>query len=85
MRSYVTTPRPGSLPWTLTGEDRVALQREVLGATKERMVRELCEALEALGRETPLLLILEDCSGAIARPWISSRSWRAGASGQRWS
>ena len=48
------------MPWTLAGEEREALQREVLGATKERMLRELCEALEALGRETPLLLILED-------------------------
>lgn len=48
------------MPWTLAGEEREALQREVLGATKERMLREVCEVLEASGRETPLSLILED-------------------------
>ena len=29
------------------------LQREILGATRERMVREICEALELLTREAP--------------------------------
>jgi len=41
-------------------EQRAALQRETLGATRERMVREICEALEAVTVENPLLLILED-------------------------
>jgi len=36
------------------------LQREILGATRERMVREICELLEAITAEGPLLLILED-------------------------
>src|SRR5262249_38680551 len=31
-----------------------------LGTTRERMVREICEALEAITIQTPLLLILED-------------------------
>ena len=37
-----------------------ALQREILGATRERMVRELCLALEVLTAGSPLVLILED-------------------------
>ena len=41
-------------------EQREALQRETLGTTRERMVREICEALEAVTLETPLILILED-------------------------
>jgi DNA-binding winged helix-turn-helix (wHTH) protein/tetratricopeptide (TPR) repeat protein len=36
------------------------LRREILGATRERMVRELCEALEVLSQKTTLLLVLED-------------------------
>ena len=36
------------------------LQREILGATRERMVREICEALESLTAANPLALILED-------------------------
>src|SRR5262249_57633279 len=41
-------------------EQREALQREILGATRERMVREICEALESLSSKTPLLLVFED-------------------------
>jgi DNA-binding winged helix-turn-helix (wHTH) protein/tetratricopeptide (TPR) repeat protein len=37
-----------------------ALQRETLGATRERMVRELCEALEVMTSAMPLVLVLED-------------------------
>ena len=47
-------------PSLVKAEQREALQREILGATRERMVREICEALEALTAEDPLLLILED-------------------------
>lgn len=47
-------------PSLLKPEQREALQREILGATRERMVREICQALEALTVETPLVLILED-------------------------
>jgi DNA-binding winged helix-turn-helix (wHTH) protein/tetratricopeptide (TPR) repeat protein len=36
------------------------LQREILGSTRERMLREICEALEVLTAESPLCLILED-------------------------
>jgi DNA-binding winged helix-turn-helix (wHTH) protein/tetratricopeptide (TPR) repeat protein len=41
-------------------EQREALQNEILGATRERMVREICEALESLTAQDPLVLILED-------------------------
>ena len=47
-------------PSLVKPEERDALQREILGATRERMVREICEALEAITADRPLLLILED-------------------------
>jgi len=47
-------------PSLIKAEERVALQREILGATRERMVREICDALEALTTESPLILIFED-------------------------
>jgi DNA-binding winged helix-turn-helix (wHTH) protein/tetratricopeptide (TPR) repeat protein len=48
------------LPGLLRAADREALQRELLGATRERMLREMVQALEALTAQTPLLLVLED-------------------------
>ena len=47
-------------PSLIQPEQREALQREILGATRERMVRELCEALEAFTVVTPLVFIFED-------------------------
>ena len=47
-------------PALVKAEHREALQQEILGATRERMVREICEALEAITSETPLVLIFED-------------------------
>lgn len=47
-------------PTLVTPAHRETLQREILGATRGRMLRELCEVLEALTAETPLLLVLED-------------------------
>jgi DNA-binding winged helix-turn-helix (wHTH) protein/tetratricopeptide (TPR) repeat protein len=47
-------------PSLMRPEQYAALQREILGATRERMVRELCEALEVIARTVPLVLILED-------------------------
>jgi DNA-binding winged helix-turn-helix (wHTH) protein/tetratricopeptide (TPR) repeat protein len=41
-------------------EQRESLQKEILGATRERMVREICEALESLTAQEPLVLVLED-------------------------
>ncbi len=48
------------LPGFIDGNDRAALQSEVFGASRERMLREFCELLEALSQERPLILIIED-------------------------
>jgi predicted ATPase len=48
------------MPWLLSATDREALQRELLGATRERMLREMAELLEDLTAQTLLLLVLED-------------------------
>ncbi len=47
-------------PALLNAEHRRNLQREILGATKERMLREICGALESIASANPLLLIFED-------------------------
>ncbi|MCI0419768.1 MAG: AAA family ATPase, partial [Acidobacteria bacterium] len=59
MRQYAPTWLV-QLPWFLTEADRAHLQREVLGATKERMLRELGEFLERWTAQCPLILVLED-------------------------
>ena len=48
------------LPWLEQRGNREALHRELLGVTKERMLREMAEALESLTATTPLVLVLED-------------------------
>jgi DNA-binding winged helix-turn-helix (wHTH) protein len=48
------------LPALLTSEHRATLQREILGATRERMVREIGNALDSITAETALLLLFED-------------------------
>jgi DNA-binding winged helix-turn-helix (wHTH) protein/predicted ATPase len=48
------------LPALLTAPDLEALQRKTQGATRERMLRELGEAVEVLTAERPLVLVLED-------------------------
>jgi DNA-binding winged helix-turn-helix (wHTH) protein len=48
------------LPALLTREHRATLQREILGTTRERMVREIGDALDSITAETALLLMLED-------------------------
>src|SRR5215470_17718941 len=47
-------------PSLLQEEQRARLHSETLGATPERMVRELCEALEVITKSVTLVLILED-------------------------
>jgi DNA-binding winged helix-turn-helix (wHTH) protein len=47
-------------PSLVTSEQQDTLQRETLGATRDRMVRELCEALEAITESAALVIILED-------------------------
>src|SRR6202040_1855519 len=47
-------------PALLKREHRETLQREILGATRERMLREISEAVETITAETPLMLVFED-------------------------
>lgn len=47
-------------PSIIKAEQRERLHRELLGATRERMVREICDALETLTADRLLVLILED-------------------------
>lgn len=48
------------MPSLLSAKERESLSREVVGASRERMLREIGQALEALASERPLVLILED-------------------------
>src|SRR5262249_43790286 len=48
------------MPALLTPTDLESLQRRTQGATRERMLRELAEAVEVLSAERPLVLVLED-------------------------
>jgi DNA-binding winged helix-turn-helix (wHTH) protein/predicted ATPase len=48
------------LPALLSDEELEAVQRRALGATRERMLRELTEGLDALSADAPLVLVLED-------------------------
>src|SRR5262245_35830356 len=47
-------------PSLVKAEQRETLQRDTLGATRERMVREMCETLEAITSDRTLILVLED-------------------------
>ena len=53
-------------PDLLTPRHRELLRQEILGATRERMLREICHALEAMAAARPLLLVLEDLHWADA-------------------
>ncbi len=48
------------LPWLVPSDEREALQREISGATPERMLREMGELLDRLSQVSPLLLVFED-------------------------
>ncbi len=48
------------LPALLSDPDLDAVQRRAQGTTRERMLRELAEAVDALSAEEPLVLVLED-------------------------
>src|SRR5262245_23276859 len=48
------------MPGLITDAELETVQRRVQGATRERMLRELAEAVEVLTAERPLLLVLED-------------------------
>jgi DNA-binding winged helix-turn-helix (wHTH) protein len=51
-------------PALVKPEQREALRRELQGATRERMLREMGEAIETIAAATPLLLVLEDLQWA---------------------
>jgi predicted ATPase len=48
------------MPALLSVQELETLQRKTRGATQERMLREMAEAVEALTAEHPLVLWLED-------------------------
>jgi TolB-like protein/Flp pilus assembly protein TadD len=48
------------LPGLVEPDQVELLQRRIYGATPERMTRELCNAIEGLANETPVVLVLED-------------------------
>lgn len=48
------------MPARIPAERRSALKQAIAGADRGRMLREICELLEALATHHPLLLILED-------------------------
>lgn len=48
------------LPSLLTPTERKHLRRELHGSSRERMLREMAEAIEAFTAEIPLILVLED-------------------------
>lgn len=48
------------MPWLLEPADYEALQQRVVGATRERMLREMVEALRALTSARTLVMVLED-------------------------
>lgn len=47
-------------PWVLSPDERMALRRETMGATKGRMLREICDFIDGLSRERPIVMVLED-------------------------
>ncbi|MGH2437103.1 MAG: AAA family ATPase, partial [bacterium] len=48
------------MPGLLSAHENEELQRDIVGATKERMLRELIGVVEALSQELPLVMVLED-------------------------
>jgi len=48
------------MPWLLSDQDRHLLQREAMGASQDRMLREFGELIDRFTVTQPLLLVLED-------------------------
>ena len=48
------------LPALLSDEDLEAVQRRIQGTSRDRMLREIVEAVDALSRDAPLVLVVED-------------------------
>jgi hypothetical protein len=47
------------MPWLLRTSELETVQRRVMGATRERMLREMAEAIEELTTSRPLILVFE--------------------------
>ena len=48
------------MPWLVSDEELEAVRRRLVGATHQRMLREMVETLEAISQESALILVLED-------------------------
>jgi len=48
------------MPWLVSDDELEAVHRRLIGATHERMLREMLETLEAVSQELTLVLVLED-------------------------
>ena len=48
------------MPWLLADDELDAVQRRLIGATPQRMLREMLETLEAISQDLTLVLVLED-------------------------
>src|SRR5262245_57108763 len=48
------------MPWLIADADLDALRKDILGGTRQRMLREVTELLEAFAATTPLVLMLDD-------------------------
>jgi DNA-binding winged helix-turn-helix (wHTH) protein/tetratricopeptide (TPR) repeat protein len=66
------------MPSLVPADERESVARTVLGATRERMLREMAEAIEALAAERPLILALEDLhwSDGSTVDLVSALAWR---------
>jgi DNA-binding winged helix-turn-helix (wHTH) protein len=59
LRKYAPTWL-ADMPGLVSDDDAFTLRKESLGASRERMVREMTHALEAMSVENPLIVVLED-------------------------
>ncbi len=66
------------MPALLSAEELETVQRRVVGATRERMLREMIEAIEAVTAQQPLVLWLEDLHWADASTvdWLAAIAQR---------
>ena len=55
------------MPSLTTAAERAVLQEQVHGVTRDRMLREMAEALEAITAETPVVFSLRISTGATTR------------------
>jgi DNA-binding winged helix-turn-helix (wHTH) protein/tetratricopeptide (TPR) repeat protein len=52
------------MPGQISAEHRMALQRQFVEATRERMLREVCDLIELLATDRPIVLVFEDLQWA---------------------